>query len=181
MKKLISLLLALVISISFSIPAFAFEVTMPVESTVQIPTYETLTTGQVGPKAHDVEYKSELVGTITTPKVYIGPAGGQPTNGSVLPAGSYFIWNDGGYDKSVSISITWGVFSVSVSPGHVGDSTGYSVPALANRPCKLHVYKDITTYKYAEYERLYGSSTWNFIGYRYGHAATRLYLEVKAV
>lgn len=181
MKKLISLLLVLVIGMSFGTPAFAFEGIMPVESTVQIPTYERLATGQIGPKAHDVEYKSELVGTITKTKVYIGPAGGQPINGSVLPAGSYFIWNDGGYDKSVSISITWGVFSVSVSPGYVGGSTGQAVPALANRPCKLHVYKDITTYKYAEYERLYGSSTWKLTGYRYGHAATRLYLEVKAV
>lgn len=180
-KKLISLLLVFVISMSFSVSTFAFAFIAPGESTVQIPIYEPLSTGQVSPKAHDIEYKAELVDTTTTTKVYIGPAGGQPANGSVLPAGSSFIWNDGGYDKTISISITWGVFSVSVSPGHIGDNTGYSVPALANTPCKLYVYKDITTYKYAEYERLYGAPTWRFIGYKYGHAATSLYLEVHAV
>jgi hypothetical protein len=180
-RKLISLVLVLVMSMSLSAPALASDATMPIGTTVEIPIYEPLATDQISPMAHDMEYKSELVGTITKTKVSIGPAGGQPANGSVLPAGSSFIWNDGGYDTSVSISITWGVFSVSVSPGHIGDSTGCSVPALANKACKLYVYKDITTYKYAEYERLIGTSTWRLTGYRYGHAATKLYLEVKAV
>lgn len=180
-KKLVSLVLVLVISIPCSAQALAFEDTMPAGSTVQVSVYEPLAADQVSPKAHDMEYKSELVDTQTALKVYIGPAGGQPANGSVLPAGSHIVWNDGGYDTSVSISISWGAFSVSVSPGHVGGNTGYSIPALANRACKLYVYKDITTYKYAEYERLIGTSTWRFTGYRYGHAATRNYLEVRAV
>lgn len=118
----------------------------------------------ISPRAHDVEAKRELVNTQTLVKHPIGYAKGQPSNGTVFPSyGGGFYWVDGGFGNSVTLNLNlgWGPISTSVSVGSTGGTAGYFVSAPVNKPCKLFVYRDLTCKRYANYERLIGTSNMN--------------------
>lgn len=134
----------------------------------------------VSPTAHDVEYKRELVGE---PKLFekhpIGFASGQPANGTVFTSPGGFYWSDGGLLNSVDVSLgaSWGIFSISV--GSVG-GTGRYIDAPTNTRCKLFIYKDIVCEKYANYERLRGSTgEWTFTGYENVAYVITEHLEIR--
>ena len=137
----------------------------------------------VSPAAHDVEGKRELVNTQTLVKYPIGYAKGQPSNGTVFYSSGGFFWSDGGFGNSVSLSLSlgWGPVSASVSVGSTGGVTGYFIDAPVNKPCKLFIYKDLTCKRYANYERVIGTTTWRFTGYDTVVTPTRTHYEVKLV
>ena len=138
----------------------------------------------ISPRAHDVEAKRELVNTQTLVKHPIGYAKGQPSNGTVFPSyGGGFYWVDGGFGNSVTLNLNlgWGPISTSVSVGSTGGTAGYFVSAPVNKPCKLFVYRDLTCKRYANYERLIGTSKWWFKGYNTVVTPTRNYFEVRLV
>ena len=162
MRKIISFLLVVFLFFSMNVSAFA----MNPESGVV-------------PYAHDMEYTLELVGSETKELYDFGAAGNQDADGGwFLPAGSYLYWSETGDTGSFSLSFAYGLFSVSVDLGEVNTgSVGVSVPALAETECWIHVYKDVTIYKYKVYERLMGTSTWHFTGdysYRVEYGRTRV-------
>ena len=132
----------------------------------------------VSPAAHDMEYKTELVSSQSLPKQEIGFAKGQNANGTTFSSSGGFYWTDGGNLVDVSLSVSWGVASVSISAGSVG-GTGMFITAPANTPCKLFIYKDLVVKRYKEYERLSGTATWNFIGYKTGVEEVGTHLEVR--
>lgn len=132
-------------------------------------------------RAGDVEYKRVLEETKSFTRKYIGPAGGQPSNGTVFETGGGFYWNDGGNNVSVSFGLSTGPVSLSVSVGKVGGTTGIYAAAPTNKACKLQIYKDITVYKYALYKRPAGSTSWTLDTYQYGQEATRVYPVVELV
>ena len=138
----------------------------------------------ISPRAHDVEANRELVNTQTLVKHPIGYAKGQPSNGTVFPSyGGGFYWVDGGFGNSVTLNLNlgWGPISTSVSVGSTGGTAGYFVGAPVNKPCKLFVYRDLTCKRYANYERLIGTSKWWFKGYNTVVTPTRNYFEVRLV
>ncbi|WP_349948564.1 hypothetical protein ABFV83_09100 [Lacrimispora sp. BS-2] len=93
-------------------------------------------------------YKLEKVGTNVAKKVKIGYAANQPANGTVFSSTGGFYWSDGGYETSVSFSVGYGVFSMSVSPGKTGASGKWVTSPYLNTPVKLLISKNITVTKY---------------------------------
>lgn len=94
-----------------------------------------------------------------------------------------FIGSMGGFGNSVTLNLNlgWGPISTSVSVGSTGGTAGYFVSAPVNKPCKLFVYRDLTCKRYANYERLIGTSKWWFKGYNTVVTPTRNYFEVRLV
>lgn len=137
----------------------------------------------ISPNAHDVEAKRELVNTQTLVKQPIGYAKGQPANGTVFYSPGGFYWSDGGLGTNVNLNLTvgWGVVSANVSVGSTDGTSGTYISAPLNKPCKLFIYKDLTCKRYANYERLIGTTTWRFTGYDNVVTPTRSYLEVRNV
>lgn len=139
-------------------------------------------TGTVSPMAHDVEYKRDRIGSETDYDVYAGPANGQPVNGTIFTSPGGFHWSDGGLFNSVTVSfgVSFGRFSTSVSVGSVGGTTGKLISAPTGVRCKLYVYRDITCTRYANYERMRGSTgPWTFTGYDDVITVTGERLEVR--
>jgi hypothetical protein len=60
---------------------------------------------------------------------------------------------DGGNETSVSFSIGYGIFSVSLSPGKMGGSGRYTEPPYINTAVKLLIFRGITVTKYAKYRK----------------------------
>lgn len=149
-KRVISLILCIVLCCSICTPALAAE-----------------TGKNVSPQAHDLEYKLVEVSKEPKKMVYIGKAGGQPAGGYNLPQGSYLYWTAGGNSETLSLSVGWGAVSASIDVGSVSGagSVGTAVPALANTPCWLHIYKDLTIIRYEIYQRFAGTSgSWSASG-----------------
>lgn len=157
-----------------------FSMVMSVSASAVETEYNPTTTS---PRAHDVEGKRELVGTETYIKKPIGYAKGQPANGTVFSSPGGFFWVDGGFGNSVSLnlSLSWGIVSANISVGSTGGTSGYFISAPVNKPCKLFIYKDLTCKRYANYERLIGTSTWRLTGYDTVVTPTRTYFEVRVV
>ncbi len=142
MKRILSMTLATIMSLSLCVPAFAAD---------EVKNPHT--------KAHDMEIKLVEVDRRSFTMKHIGKAGGQPIGGFNLPAGSYLSWIPGGTSSTVTLSVGWGVFTFSTDVGSTIEGTsGVMVPALANRACWLHIYKDLTVIKYEVYERPAGTS-----------------------
>lgn len=143
MKKLFSAVLTLTMVALLCIPAFATNDNEDVDTQ----------------RAHDLDYKLVEVNREERTRVHIGKAGGQPSGGYNLPAGSYLSWTPGGDSASITLSLTWGVVSGSLDVGTTNmGSVGTVVPALANQTCWLHVYKDLTIIQYEIYQRPAGTS-----------------------
>ena len=129
----------------------------------------------------EYEYKLEKVGTNVATKTKIGYAANQPANGTVFASKGGFYWSDGGNETSVSFSVGYGVFSVSVSPGKTGTSGTWIQSPYANS-VKLMIYKDITVTKYDKYRKpTAGNGKWEYAGNEYAKVPTRNYLEVVKV
>lgn len=118
----------------------------------------------VTPQAGDWDYERRLVSCENKYKVSAGYAAGQPTYGTQFPnTTSGFLWKDGGSNVTVSVSLSYGPVSISISPGSIS-STGYyiNVPN-ANVYAKLKVFRDVRICKYNVYKKLAGTSgSWYF-------------------
>lgn len=154
MKKIVSLILALLIAFNFCFPVFAAD-NFEFEE-------EPIT------RAHDLEYKLVEVHREPEKRYYIGKAGGQPAGGYYLPEGSYLYWTSGGYSQTGNITLSWGLVSISTDVGSAssaGGSTGAMIPALANQACYLYVDKDLTIVQYEIYKRFAGTNgSWTSTG-----------------
>lgn len=166
-KRILSFIFSIFLLLSMMVPAFA------------------LNAGDgsdvVRPTAHDVEYKRTLVSSESIDETPIGFASGQPANGTIFTSPGGFFWNDGGLFNSVDISfsVSWGIVSASVSVGSTG-TTGESISAPTNTRCKLFIYKEFTVDRYANYERVRGSTgAWTFTGYEDIVTTTGHRLEVR--
>lgn len=128
------------------------------------------------------EYKLEKVGTNVDTKTKIGYAANQPANGTVFASKGGFYWSDGGNETTVSFSVGYGVFSMSVSPGKTGTSGTWIQSPYVNTAVKLLIYKDITVTKYDKYRKpIAGNGKWEYVGNEYAKVPTRNYLEVVKV
>ena len=128
------------------------------------------------------EYRLDKVGTNVAKKVKIGYAANQPANGTVFSSTGGFYWSDGGNEVSVSFSIGYGVFSMSVSPGKTGTSGEWITSPYLNTPVKLLISKDITVTKYAKYRKpIAGNGGWQYVGDEYLKVPTMNYLDVVKV
>ncbi len=171
-RKLLSAILSLLLVFSMAMSVSASAVGIEDNSTT------------ISPYAHDVEAKRELVNAKTLVKHPIGYAKGQPANGTVFSSPGGFYWSDGGFGNSVTLNLSlgWGPVSANVSVGSTGGTTGKFISSpYVNKPCKLFIYKDLSCKRYANYERLIGTTTWKFVGYDNVVTPTREYLEVKLV
>lgn len=123
----------------------------------------------VSPNAHDVEYKRELVNREKFLKVPIGKAGGQPRSGWYFTQPTWITWSDGGNKVDVSLSVSWGVVNASISAGKASSSgsvVSVSMEAPMNQYCYLYIHRDIVCERYANYERLRGSTgAWRLVDY----------------
>lgn len=153
-KRLLSFIFFVILLLSMALPAFALNP----DNGPDI----------ASPNAHDMEYKRELV---CPPELVedmeIGFASGQPANGTVFASPGGFYWKDGGLFNSVDVnfSVSWGIVSASISVGSTG-GTGEYISAPTNTRCKLFIKKDIEVARYANYERMRGSTgAWTFTGY----------------
>lgn len=149
---------------------------------IALPAAAAYVPDEISPHAHDVEYKSELVSSSSWIKYPVGFAGGQPKNGTVFTNSGGFFWTDGGNNVSVDLTVSWGIVSANISSGSVAStgSTSQWTSAPTNTPCKLFIYKDIRCDRYAQYERLRGSTgPWNLVGYDEDVYTERVYLEVR--
>lgn len=133
-------------------------------------------------RSPEYEYRLEKVGTEVAKKVKIGYAANQPANGTVFSSPGGFYWSDGGSEVSVSFSIGYGVFSISVSPGKTGTSGDWIETPYLNTPVKLLISKDITVTKYNKYRKpIAGSGGWQYVGDEYLKVPTMNYLDVVKV
>ena len=134
------------------------------EATYQAKNENIFTSSELHEPTGDVqnyEYDYRLVSS-ETKTVYAGYAGRQPANGTKFPnTGSGFYWSDWGYESNVSVSVSYGVFSLSVSAGSIGTGYYINVP-VANVYAKLQVFRDVKVSKYHVYRRRWGTSTWNY-------------------
>ncbi|MDR2830534.1 MAG: hypothetical protein LBB45_05840 [Methanobrevibacter sp.] len=130
------------------------------------------------------EYKLEKVGSQTATKVRIGYAANQPKNGTVFASTGGFYWSDGGNEVSISISIGYGIFSLSVSPGKPASSGEY-ISAPVNKACKLVIHKDIEVIKYQLYRRPLvagvGTGNWTYVEDSYTKTPVKHYLSVETL
>lgn len=133
--------------------------------------------------APEYEYKYVKVESSTARKVRIGYASGQPSNGTVFMSPGGFWWKTGGSTSvPVSVSVSFGVFSVIASPGSVQSAGTYVSSPYVNQACKLLVYKDIEISKVEVYrKRAMTTDTWTLYTTEYPSAQTRDYLEVVRV
>lgn len=130
---------------------------------------------------YDYEYVSKPSGSPVTVKKGIGFAGGQPSNGTVFNSPGGFLWQDGGYNQSVSIGIGGKLFSISVSAGKVNATTGIYISAPAKVPVKLYVSKDIKSQKYIVYRKNIATGSMTYYSEHYTHTPVRNYFDVKKV
>lgn len=132
-------------------------------------------------KADGWEYDWRPVGS-ENKKVNIGYAGAQPSGGTVFNSPGGFYWQDGGYNRTVSVGVSYGVFSVSVSAGKSSSSGRYISSPWTKVPVKLHVAKDIKVQKYSVYRRSkYAGGQWQFYKTDYTKTPYRDYLTVDRV
>lgn len=115
----------------------------------------------------------------------IGYAGNQKPDGTVFESPGGFYWQDGGYETSVSFSLSFGYGPVSmsfdISRGSKQATGEWISSPYVNKPCKLYIYKDIEVTAYAVYKKPKYSGNWTFSGYQYVPVETRDYLSVRAV
>lgn len=110
---------------------------------------------------NEYEYKVDIIND-ETKLVRCGYAGGQPSKGTAFANPGGFYWQDGGYNVSVSVGVSFGNYSASVSLGKTGGTGQYiSVPST-NVYYKLVVSRNIRVTKTKQYRRLKGTSKWEF-------------------
>ncbi|SHK65676.1 hypothetical protein [Paramaledivibacter caminithermalis] len=141
------------------------------------------------------EYKSVKVGSAKARKVPIGFAGKQPRDGIVFEdKGGRIHWQDSGFEKNVSfsVSIAGELVSVGVSAAagkKVDKVTGYSarVPDIyVGKPVKLFVSKDFEVTKFKLMRRkVYGNTgeygKWEYVKSFTTEVPVRPYLKIKKV
>jgi len=178
MKKIFCTVLIFAILISSSLPAFA--------ATSQGATIQTSLQDQsviVGPQAIPLYYTDcRNMGTQTAVRVRIGEAANQPLHGTVFsPPGGGFYWSDGGHEVSVSFTVAWGPFSLSVSPGGTGSSGQIQKSPYTNHACKLIIYKDIQVTRYDFYRKPHSqpNDSWTFFKTLYSQHPVKTYLVVE--
>lgn len=133
-------------------------------------------------KSPAYEYKTELQGSNIAKKVRIGYAGNQPANGTYFSSPGGFYWTDGGYEIDVSVSVSYGIFSVSIARGSAGSSGSYISSPYINKACKLLIYKDIKVSHYKIYRRpIMGPNVWEFVNDTYTQVPVANYLDVVLV
>ena len=185
MKKIF--LLSLIIVMNLSVLSFAESNTLIIDvPKVKLESIERQTMENIIENekklAPEYEYKYVKVGSQTKTKVKIGYAAGQKSNGTVFSSPGGFYWQDGGNNVSISVSVAYGVFSVSASPGSVQNSGKWISSPYVGKPCKLLIYKDIEISKIEVYrKRAMTSESWKLYKTEYPSKETREYLEVVKV
>ena len=94
------------------------------------------------------------------------------------------IWVNSGSNTTVSVSVSYGIFSIGVTPGKISKTTGqYIASPYIKKPCKLLIHKDIKVTKYKQYRKstMGTGSKWVFTGYVYTKIPTVNYLSVVKV
>lgn len=132
-------------------------------------------------KLDEYIYDWRPVDKITTIKKEVGYAANQPANGTVFSSNGGFYWQDGGYNTNISLNISYGIFSISVSKGSVAPTGLWITSPYINTPVKLYIHKDIITTKYAVYRKLKYGGEWTYHSTQYTHTPTRNYLTVYRV
>ncbi|MGL5711991.1 MAG: hypothetical protein ACRCX2_03155 [Paraclostridium sp.] len=128
------------------------------------------------------EYDWRPTGSAQSTKANIGYAGNQPIGGTVFNSPGGFFWQDGGSNKTVSISVGYGTFSVSVPLGKVTGSSGQYISSPWTKvPVKLHVAKDIKVQKYNVYRKPKYGGQWQFYKVDYTKIPYRNHLSVRKV
>lgn len=146
---------------------------------------EKLKNSQPSTRMDEIISDWRKVSTQKVVKKAIGYAGNQKSGGTVFSSTGGFYWQDGGYNTSVDVSVSFGYGPVSLGlsiPRGSSQTTGQWITSpYINRACKLYIHKDIEITAYAVYTKPKYSGNWTFSRYQYVPVETRDYLSVRAV